>query len=88
MEECYFTARNVAFKCKIGIKEHTHTHRFLTDDEDLTEQHRVLDSILGCYVWKFCPIIIISVFSESSSWTFLVIQVFISAVHSVNFVSL
>ncbi len=29
------------------------TPSFLTDDEELTEQHQVLDSVLGYYMWRF-----------------------------------
>ena len=64
------------------------TPRFLTDDEDLTEQPssvRQYSRLLREEV--FGPKIRISVFSEFSSRKLLVIQFFISAMHSVNFVN-
>ncbi len=64
------------------------TPRFLTDDEELTEQP---SSIRQCsrllHAEVFGPIINSSVFSEFSSKKLLVIQVFITTTHSVSFVN-
>ncbi len=51
------------------------TPRFLTDDEEFTEQPSSVDSVLGYYLWGVLgPIINTSVFSEFSSKKLLVIQ--------------
>ncbi len=73
------------FKRKIAIKQHT---RFLTDDEEeeLTEQPSSVDSVSKLlHVGFLGPIINTSVFSEFSSRKLLVIQFFISTMHSVSF---
>ncbi len=60
--------------------------RFLTDDEELTEQP---SSVRQCFrlllVWFLGPIINNSVFLEFSSKKLFVIQFFISTMHSISF---
>ncbi len=62
------------------------TPRFLTDDEEFTEQP---SSVRQCsrllLVGVLGPIINTSVFSEFSSKKLLVIQFFISTMHSISF---
>ncbi len=62
------------------------TPRFLTDDEEFTEQQ---SSVRQCsrllHAEVFGPIINTSVFSEFSSKKLLVIKFFISTMHSVSF---
>ncbi len=87
MKKCSFTnARNVAVKGEITINS---TPRFLTDDEEFTEQPssvRQCSSLL--LVGVLGPIINTSVFSEFSSKKLLVIQFFISTMHSISFLNL
>ena len=62
------------------------TPRFLTDDEELTEQPSSLRQCSRLLQAEFLgPIINTSVFSEFSSKKLLVIQFFISTMHSISF---
>ncbi len=54
--------------------------------KNLQSSHQVLDRVLGYYLWGVLgPIINTSVFSEFSSKKLLVIQFFISTMHSISF---
>ena len=62
------------------------TPRFLTDDEELTEQpSRLRQRSRSLHAELLGPIINTSVFSEFSSKKLLIIQVFISTMHCVSF---
>ncbi len=74
--------------CNISLQQITSncTPRFLTDDEESTEQAL---SVMQCsrllHVWFVGPIIYSSVFSEFSCKELFVIQFFISTMHSISF---